>query len=85
MSNKRLIATWIETWSGRGSTPGWAVHRAYEWAECRPDGGIGMRVEVVADAARYTKDHPEMIEMVRIYELSTSALMAGSTKREVAP
>ena len=84
MSNKRLIETWVETWGGRRLEGGWAVHRAYEQSECLPDGSITVRVTIETEKEHYAKDHPEMQEMVRIHELATIALLAGSTKREVA-
>jgi len=83
MSDRSCIATWAETW--KGPKPGWVVKRAYEWAERMPDGRIWMRVEVLSDEPRYLHEHPEMLELVRIYELALSALVAGSVKREVTP
>jgi len=84
MNDKRCIATWVDTWSGKGSLPGWSVQRAYEWAEQASDGRIWMRVQIVADEPRYLREHPDMQELVRIYELALSALVAGSVKREVS-
>ena len=43
-----------------------------------------MRVQIVADEPRYLREHPDMQELVRIYELALSALVAGSVKREVS-
>lgn len=72
--NYNVLYRFVDTWAGKGTSPGWCLCEVRGYAPTTIDGKLTMTTRVWQDEPQYLCDHPEASELHGILRLAQRGL-----------